>query len=133
MTDKLSLIADKLNIGIVNHQSGEIFRLDKAKEQEVKNLIASFSDPYKSELLTKVNFFRRVTELLEKVIKGDVKSRELEFDDQGHAYWEDFKLTKSVTRRFNEKKLMSEGSEAEKKSWLKLKDKYTVPSESISF
>lgn len=129
----LSLIAQKDNLGVVDTLTGEMkFRLTTARQQEIENFVKTLPDNQKSELLTKSNFLNRVLGGLEKALKDYVKQKpDLEFDDNGVAMWQDFRVKKILTARFSERKLLEEGNEEEKALWDKLKTKFTTSTESI--
>jgi hypothetical protein len=96
--------------------------------------IESLTDAEKSDILTRINLIKRLSSKLENRIKKWIKEKgRLKFDDEGEAFFEDWKVRQIPSKRFSETKLMKEGTEPEKKVWLKLKEKYSNSSQYIRF
>lgn len=117
---------------IVDVKTGERMTVAMAKPKQIEGFIKSLSNPKISELLTQVNFFKRVSEKLEKSLKDYIKgSVELKFDDDGISFFEEHRIKKLITYRFSEKKLMAEGTNEEIAQWISLKKKFTEPAEQL--
>jgi len=118
---------------LVNPQTGEILQVNQLKPKAVEKALASLPNPVLSDYLSQINFVRRIADKLETAIKDFIKkNKELNFVEN-QAVFEEWKVQKVVTRRFNEKKLLTEGTEIEKQMYLSLKEKYTEESEYIKF
>lgn len=124
---------DKFQIRIFDDLTGEVVPLDK-RPSDMKAYIKTLEPKDQSILLTKVNYLRKLVGAAEKTIKDYVKALDLDFDDDGVAMWQEFKLKKVSTYRFNKKKFEDEATAAEKeviKAAEEIQEKYKSLTTSI--
>jgi hypothetical protein len=116
-----------MNNKIIIQETGEVLDLNKK--------IESMTNPEKAQVLSQINYIRRNTEKLEKMIKDWIKKNaNLEFDEfDGTAFFENWKLKTISGSRFSESELLKNGTEDEIKTWGKLKSKYSKESSYIKF
>lgn len=117
---------------IFDAKTGEVLATNKLKPKNIENFLKTLDDKKVSEILTQLNFVRKIAEKIEKATKNYVKTKiDLDFTDE--MFFEEWRLKKIYTRRFDEKKLLKEGTKKEIKMWNELKTKYSSTSEAIKF
>lgn len=118
---------------VMDPETGEFMDIRNIKDIELDKCIASLPNQLLSQFLSQANFVRRVAEKLEGRAKEIIKMKVLYFNAEGKAEFEQWRISKVKTTRFDEKKLMEEGSEIEKTFYKSIKEKYSVETEYIKF
>lgn len=112
---------------IVDEDTGEVFAAHKVKPAQLRNIIAKLPDETLSGMLTEFNYIGKLARKIETGIKNYIKEEKgLKFNEETDmAKFVDWALVRYPQRRFNEKRLMAEGTEEEKEVYKKIKEKYT--------
>lgn len=114
-----------MNNKIIIQQTGEILNLDQK--------INAMTDQEKSLALTQINFIRKLTEKLEKKLKSFIKDQELEFDDDGYAYWQDHRLKQASRAALSKKAIYDSGNTKDIAAYEELERKYIRSTSYIKF
>jgi|GEM_PF-6730475 len=102
------------NLILVDIKTGEKLELTNDKKS-LELFLAGLDNTQKGIFLTKANFLKRVTATIEKILKDFIKSEKIEFDEEGNAFWENWKL-KQMTRSTFDRKLFEETASAKEKA-----------------
>lgn len=110
-------------------ETGEVLKHYEYTPTNIKAYLSTLTDAKLAEYFTKLNYLRRIMVKIETIVKDLIKNKVGDFDET--AMFEDIKLSKTRYTRFDEKKLLKEGTPNEIKVWNRLKKKYTSTVESV--
>lgn len=112
---------------IVDHKTGEVLQINQLTPKKIESFLKTQHDDGVSNLLSKVNFIRKIADKIETTTKKFIlKEKNIEFDSSGEAFFGSHRIKQQSQRRFSEKLLLETGTKPEIKAWYKLKDKYSV-------
>src|SRR5687768_5617558 len=119
---------------IYDANTGEVLEINKLTSKNIERFLATQPDPKLSNLLSRLNFVRKIAEKVEKAAKNYIKkNKNVEFDASGEAFFEEWRIKKIVSNRFSEKACLESGNARDIADWKRLKERYTVPSETVKF
>ena len=109
---------------IIDTNTGELFPVTLDKK-EMNDFVLMMDNKTKETIFTKANLLRRVIGNLEASLKKYIKENVV-IDEDDEGFFGDIRVQKVNYHRFSETKLLKEGSDKDIKTWLKLKEKYSI-------
>lgn len=116
---------------IFDTKTGEVLQVNKLQPKTIEAFLKTLDDQKVSEILTQLNFVRKVADKIEKTTKNYIKNKLPEFE--GETYFGDWRIKKVGYARFSEGKLLKEGTPRDIADWKRIKAKYTETSDSLRF
>ena len=114
---------------ILDKATGNIIPTNISKS-EVRKYVSNLTDMSKSEILTQVNYIKRITTSIEDEIKSFIKSN-VELDPNTlDASWLGHRVSQAIRYTFSKELFEKEGTEKEKKIIAeaeKIQEKYKKP------
>jgi len=116
---------------IYDSNTGEVLQVNKLKPKAIESFLKTLSVEKVSEILTQLNYARKVADKIEKTTKNYIKNQLEEFEEE--TFYGDWRIKKYYSTRFDEKRFLKEGTKEEIDFYNEIKNKYRTTTEIQKF
>jgi tRNA(Ile)-lysidine synthase TilS/MesJ len=108
-----------------------VLQVNKLKPKAIESFLKTLSVEKVSEILTQLNYARKVADKIEKTTKNYIKNQLEEFEEE--TFYGDWRIKKYYSTRFDEKRFLKEGTKEEIDFYNEIKNKYRTTTEIQKF